>query len=115
MTYGITSITDDYMREMLDTTKLYTLVLLKGTPALDEPENRAIVWEHGRRNFALRAEGAMPIVGPLDDDGDVVGVCILNAPIDEAGRITDTDPGVQAGHLHLRAPLRTFPGDAIPR
>jgi hypothetical protein len=115
MTYGTTPISDEYMREMLGTTKLYTLVLLTGTPALDDPENRPIVWEHGRRNFALRAEGVMPIVGPLADDGDVVGVGILNVPVDEAKVIMDGDPGVQAGLFtyELRT-LRTFPGSTFP-
>ena len=46
-------ITDDYMRDMLSKSRSYTVLLLKATPEPTTPETRAIVWEHGRRNFSL--------------------------------------------------------------
>lgn len=64
----MTQITDDDMREMLTQTKAYTVVLLKATPARQSPKADAVIWEHGRRNFSLRADGLLPIVCPIVDD-----------------------------------------------
>ena len=36
----------------------------------DREEAWPIVWEHGRRNFALRADGLVSIILPVADDGD---------------------------------------------
>ncbi len=109
------SISDEFMREMLGQARSYTLVLLKATDKADEPEARAIVWEHGRRNFALRAEGLLSIVCPLTDDTGLAGICIFNASPDEAARIMDGDPGVQAGIFTYDVhPVRGFPGDSLP-
>ena len=43
-----------------------------GEPGVDK-----ILWEHGRRNFALRAEGLLAIVCPVNDGSQVKGVGIL--------------------------------------
>lgn len=51
------AISDDYMREMLGRSRPYTIVLLHRTGKRDQPGADAVVWEHGRRNFALRASG----------------------------------------------------------
>ena len=48
-------ITDEYMRQMLQTTKSYTLVLLKAGPNKESDTAAGVIWEHGRRNFSLRA------------------------------------------------------------
>ena len=61
----MTTISDEFMRDMLVKTKPYTLVLLRATPKHDEPGMDAVVWEHGRRNFSLRADGALAIVCPV--------------------------------------------------
>ena len=45
----MTTISDGFMRDLLATTKPYTLVLLRATPKLHEPGMDAVVWEHGRR------------------------------------------------------------------
>ncbi len=108
-------ITDEYMRDMMGRTQPYTVVLLRPTEKRHSPDADAIVWEHGRRNFALRASGKLPIVCPIRDGSDLSGVGIFNADVDETRRIMDEDPGVQAGiftyELH---PTRTFPGDSLP-
>jgi hypothetical protein len=44
-------ITDEFMRQMLTTTKNYSLVILKAGPKRHEPGIEKIIWEHGRRNF----------------------------------------------------------------
>ena len=61
----VSDITDDYMREMLQTTKPYTLVILHRTSKRNEPNADKIVWEHGRRNFELRRDGLLCVVGPV--------------------------------------------------
>jgi len=74
-----------------------------------------IVWEHGRRNFALRREGIMPIVCQVPGEGEVAGICIFNASVDKTKEIMDEDPGVKARifiyEVHL---CRSFPGDCLP-
>jgi len=111
----LSQITDEYMQEMLGQVKTYTLLLLKRTPRLAEPGSREIVWEHGRRNMALRALGTLAIVCPVDDDSEWAGIGIFDAPPDEVTRIIDEDPGVEAGlftyELH---PVRGFPGSTLP-
>ena len=108
-------ITDARMREMLATTRAYTMVLLRQTPMRRQPGADAIIWEHGRRNFSLRADALLSIVCPVTDDSDVAGLCIFDATPEETARIMDADPAVQAGILTYEAhPVRSFPGDRLP-
>src|SRR5579871_415359 len=93
----MTPITDDEMRQMMTTTRPYTVIILKATPKLQEPGMDKIVWEHGRRNFQLRAEGKLSVVMPIRDGSGVTGVGIFNATAEETKAIMDGDPGVQAG------------------
>ena len=53
-------VTDEFMREMRPKTRQYTVIFLKATPKLKEQGAEAIVWEHGRRNHALRLSGVLP-------------------------------------------------------
>ena len=112
----MTTITDEFMHEMLTKTKSYCIVILKAGPKKNEPGADKILWEHGRRNFVLRAEGILSIVCPIADGSDIAGVGIFNAPVEEVQRLMDDDPGVQAGvftyELH---PCRSFPGDSLPQ
>ncbi len=110
------AITDEYMRDMLQTIRPYTVVILRRTPRRDEPGADAIVWEHGRRNFELRKDGLMNIVCQVErDESDVAGICIFSTGVDETRRIMDGDPAVMAGifvyDIHL---VYSFPGDSLP-
>ena len=49
----MSSITDEHMQEMLQRARTYTAVLLHTTPRAAEEGARAVIWEHGRRNFEL--------------------------------------------------------------
>src|SRR5262245_872091 len=93
----MTEITDEYMKEVLPTAKAYTLVILKPTAKIMEPGVEKIVWEHGRRNFALRAEGTLAIVCPTPGSTEVAGVGIFTKSPEEIRTIMDEDPGVKAG------------------
>src|SRR5262245_43257053 len=111
----MTTITDEFMREMLPKARTYTVVVLKAGPNRQMPGVEKIIWEHGRRNFALRADGLLSIVCPVGDGSDVNGVGIFNATADEVRAIMDEDPGVQAGvFVYELHPCRGFPGDSLP-
>ena len=108
-------ITDEYMQEMLGKSRTYTAMLLRLTDKASEPGAQKIVWEHGRRNFALRAEGKLPIVCPTTDDSEWAGIAIFATTPEEAERIMADDPGIKAGvftcELH---PVMGFPTSSLP-
>ena len=107
-------ITDEYMHEMLAKSKTYTAMLLRATGKASEPDAPGIIWEHGRRNFELRADGLLNIVCPITDDSPLCGVGIFNGTLDEVRELMDNDPGVQAGVFTYRLhPARSFPGDSL--
>jgi hypothetical protein len=111
----MTTITDEYMYEMLPKSKEYTIVLLKAGPRAAQPGFEGIVWEHGRRNFALRADGLLSVVCPVTIDADLSGLGIFNASIEETKKIMDEDPAVTAGiFIYELYPCRSFPGDSLP-
>jgi hypothetical protein len=108
-------ITDEYMAEMLGKTKTYTVMLLLKTEKAKEPDAPQIIWEHGRRNFQLRAEGKLPIVCPTADESNWAGIGIFDATPEEVEQIMIDDPGVKADlftyELH---PVRGFPASSLP-
>ena len=111
----VTIITDEFMRQMISQTRQYCIVILKAGPKRHEEGVEKIIWEHGRRNFELRAEGVLSIVCPISDGSDVSGIGIFNAPLEEVKKIMDEDPGVKAEvfvyELHV---CRSFPGASLP-
>lgn len=111
----MTTITDEYMYEMLPKTKEYTIVLLKPGPKVEQVEVEKIIWEHGRRNFALRADGFLSIVCPVTVEANVNGLGIFSASLEETKKIMDRDPAVEAGvFIYELYPCRSFPGDSLP-
>lgn len=107
--------TDEQMRARLQGAKQYTAVILRKTAQAAESGADAIVWEHARRNFALREEGSLAIVCPIGDESDVSGVGIFTGTPDEVRAIMDGDPGVRAGIFRYEVhATRGFPGDALP-
>ncbi len=107
-------ITDEYMKKMLGKSKNYCIVILKEGPNRNMTDVNKIVWEHGRRNFALRRDGVMPIVCRVSDESEVSGVTIFDASVEETNRIMDEDPGVKAGiFIYEVHPCRSFPGDCL--
>jgi hypothetical protein len=108
-------ITDEFMHAMRPTARPYTVLLLKRTPELADPDAFPILWEHGRRNYALRAAGLLSIVCPVPDDDELAGVGIFDAGIDEVRELMADDPAVRAGLLTYTVhTCRGFPGDALP-
>jgi hypothetical protein len=110
----MTTITDEYMMQMLTKTKPYCIVLLKPGPNIQHQDLKKIIWEHGRRNFQLRAEGLLSIVCPVSADSDVNGVGIFNTTIEETKKIMDEDPAVKEGvFVYQILSCRSFPGDRL--
>jgi len=119
---ALPEVTDEMLREALPSTAPYTVVVLKAGPKFSMPgPNRDdwvsnVIWRHGKRNFALRAAGFMPIVCPVADGSGVTGVGIFAASPEDVDRIMSQDPGVKEGvftyDIH---PTRTFPGSALPQ
>jgi hypothetical protein len=108
-------ITDEFMQQMRTTTKNYTLMILKQGPEFVVPGVEKIIWEHGRRNFSLRAAGLLSIVCPVNDGTGVFGIGIFNTDIQEAKKIMDEDPGViRSIFIYELHPCRSFPGDKLP-
>ena len=114
-------VTDEQLQASLTQTKEYTVVILKAGPKFEMPgQDRTsgvtkIIWEHGKRNSALRLAGLMPIVCPIADGSGVTGVGIFDASPDDVERIMATDPGVQADLFTYEIhPARSFPGSTLP-
>lgn len=109
-------ITDEFMKQMLPKAKQYVICILKAGPKRNQSGVEKIIWEHGRRNFALRADGVLSIVCPVIDGSDVRGIGIFNTSVEETKKIMGEDPGVKAEvfvyELHT---CRSFPGDSLPK
>src|SRR5947209_5664301 len=111
----MTTITDEFMRQRISMSKQYCIVILKAGPHKHDEGAETIIWEHGRRNFVLRADGVLSIVCPVSDGSDVSGIGIFNASVEEVKKIMDEDPGVQAGvFVYELHECRSFPGATLP-
>lgn len=111
----MTTFTDQMMRQRLAQTARYTMVVLRRTDRYGTEGTDAIIWEHGRRNMGLHADGVMPIVCPVGDDTGLAGIGIFVDDPDTVASILDGDPAVKAGILSYTVhPCRGFPGSALP-
>jgi hypothetical protein len=110
----MSTITDDYMKQIMTTIKPFTAVILKKGPKYG-PDSLPVIWEHARRNFELREDGKLSIVCPIQDESDITGIGVFSTDPEETKKIMNGDPGVQAGvftyEIHA---TRSFPGDSLP-
>jgi hypothetical protein len=110
----MTEISDSYMREQLATTQNYTLVLLTASDKYGAEGTEPVIWEHGRRNFQLRADGKLSIVAPVRDDSPLCGIGIFTTPVEETTSIMADDPAVRAGIFTFEVhPISGFPGSSL--
>jgi hypothetical protein len=109
------TVTDTEMQDLLARSRTYTLMILREGPAIGSADAGALIWEHGRRNLALRREGRMPIICAVDDDTDMCGIGVFDLDLEQTRQVMDGDPGVRAGvftyELHT---TRSFPGSVLP-
>jgi uncharacterized protein len=83
---------------------VFTLVLLRRPPnAPDMPDEEldALQARHLAYRAELRRQSLLVVNGPLGEQSDesLRGLSIFACSLDEAARLTDGDPSVQAGRL----------------
>jgi hypothetical protein len=113
-------VTDDMLRDALPTTRPYTAVILKAGPKFEPlgPDRSTavanIIWEHGKRNYALRQAGFLRVVCPIADGSGVAGIGLFDAGPEDVDRIMSGDPAVKADVLAYEIhSTRTFPGSSL--
>jgi uncharacterized protein YciI len=87
-----------------DAFDVYTLVLLRrpaDAPEMSDAELDALQVRHLAYRAELRRMGTLVVNGPLAQQSDVTlrGLSIFACGLDEAARLSDADPSVQAGRL----------------
>ncbi len=84
--------------------KSYVMAFLKKGPNRTQDSLTAANLQKAHLdNIGRMAEaGQLVVAGPFMDDGDVRGIYIFNVPtVEEARRLTETDPAIQAGRLAM--------------
>ncbi len=105
---------DAFVEAELRRARTYTVVYLKAGPNADHPERAAIVSAHVKRNFNLKLDGAVAVVGPMRSEGEVVGLYIFNRSREEAAQLIAGDPAVEAGiFVYEVQQMMAFPGDTL--
>lgn len=82
--------------------KSYVMVFLKEGPVKikDSVEREKLQNAHLKNIFKLADEGKLIVAGPFADDQEIRGIFIFNvSTVEEAKKLTETDPAVQAGTL----------------
>ena len=88
------------------------LVLRPDAPKLDEEAAAALQDAHMAHLADLRESGHLLVAGPLSDE-KFRGLSILRADVDEARRLREGDPAVQAGRYSVKAIPWTVPAGAM--
>ena len=87
-----------------DAFDVYTLVLLRRpphAPQMPDEELDALQARHLAYRAELRRQGLLVVNGPLGEQSDesMRGLSIFACGLEEAARLSDGDPSVQAGRL----------------
>jgi uncharacterized protein len=87
-----------------DAFDVYTLVLLRrppDAPQMSDHELDALQARHLAYRTQLRRDGILVVNGPLGEQSDPAmrGLSIFACGLEEAARLSDGDPSVQAGRL----------------
>ena len=117
---ALPAVSDEMLRDALQATRPYTVCILKAGPRFQEPGSAReswladLIWEHGKRNYALYLAGLLRVVCPVADGSSTTGVAIFAADSDDVDRIMRQDPGVKAGLFTFEIhPTRTFPESTL--
>ena len=107
-----------------DAFDVYTVVLLRrpgDAPDMPDDELEALQSQHLAYRAKLRRDGLLVVNGPLGEQSDpsLRGLSIFACDLDQARRLSDLDPSVQAGRLTydvfewwVAAGTLAFPGTA---
>ena len=87
-----------------DAFDVYTLVLLRrpaNAPVMPEAELDGLQARHLAYRAELRRQGILVVNGPLGEQSDTAmrGLSIFACSLEDAARLSDGDPSVQAGRL----------------
>lgn len=87
-----------------DAFDVYTMVLLRrapDAPDLPDEELDALQARHLAYRAELKRDGVLVANGPLGEQSDTAlrGLSIFACDLEEAARLSDADPSVQAGRL----------------
>jgi len=96
--------------------KQYFMVFLSNGPnrTQDSATTAKIQAAHLDNILRLIEEKKMVLAGPFLDDGELRGIFILDVPtLDEAKRLTETDPAVKAGRLKMEIRPWYGPGSIV--
>jgi len=114
---ALPAVTDEMLRDALQETRPYTVCVLKAGPRFQEPGPAReswladLIWEHGKRNYALYLAGLARVICPVADGSGTTGVTVFDADPEDVDRIMREDPGVKAGLFTFEIhPTQTFPG-----
>jgi uncharacterized protein YciI len=88
------------------------LVLRPDAPKLDEEAAAALQDAHMVHLADLHEQGHLLAAGPLSDE-KFRGLSILRVDVDEARRLREGDPAVQAGRYSVKAIPWTVPAGAM--
>ncbi len=94
----------------------YVIAFLRAGPNRDrsEEETAELQRQHMANIQRLAAEGVLVLAGPFLDDGELRGIYVFDVKdVEEARRLTETDPAIQAGSLTLE--LHPWYGSAALR
>jgi uncharacterized protein YciI len=109
-----------------DAFDVYTLLLLRrpaNAPDMPDDELDALQARHLAYRAELRRQGVLVVNGPLDQQSDISmrGLSIFACSLEEAARLSDADPSVQAGRLGydlmewwVAAGTLAFPNATVP-
>jgi uncharacterized protein YciI len=83
---------------------VYTMVILRrpaDAPQMSDEELDALQARHLAYRAELRRRGVLVVNGPFGEQSDVTlrGMSVFACDLDEARRLSDADPSVQAGRL----------------
>lgn len=82
----------------------YVMAFLKAGPnrLTDSAARMQLQMAHLKNIGRLAAEGKLVVAGPFMDDQEIRGIFIFNCEtVEEARKLTETDPAIQAGSLTM--------------
>ena len=94
----------------------YVMAFLKAGPNTDQDSTEAVELQkaHLANIRRLAEQGHLLLAGPFMDRGELRGIYIFDVPtVEEARRLTETDPAIRAGRLKME--LRPWYGSAALR
>lgn len=80
--------------------KPFVMAFLKAGPNRDSVTAEKLQRAHLDNIFRLAKEGKLVVAGPFTDDTELKGIYIFNvSTLEEAKKLTETDPAIKAGRL----------------